>query len=186
MARRLTLSEDEVLRRARRVFVEQGYAAGTREIAAAVGLTWGALVLRFGEKRKLFRRAMLDPLPGAGAAGWNGAVADLAVLLEQTRVELWEQWPRRLQYRLAERTAVPDEDWLALAERLALTLQAQASRGAVRFDIGSHELAQLVLDLLVGDVARRFVRAEPELRADPALIERVLRLLEPCATEAIA
>ncbi len=39
MSRLPTLSDDEIVRRARAVFVERCYAARTKEIAAAVGLT---------------------------------------------------------------------------------------------------------------------------------------------------
>jgi AcrR family transcriptional regulator len=61
MTRRPTLTDDEILRRARAVFVERGYGARTRQIAAAVGLTWGAIVLRFRDKRQLFLQATARP-----------------------------------------------------------------------------------------------------------------------------
>ena len=183
MGRALTLSDDELLRRARVVFVERGYAARTKEVAAAVGLTWGALALRFGAKRELFRRAMLDPSPASEEAEGIRAAADLPVLLEQVRADVCEQWPRRLQYRLAAQGAVPDAGWLRLADGLGSALQAHAERGALRCDIPCPELAQLVLDLLVGDVARRFMQGEPE--SDPRLIGRVLRLVEAHATRGV-
>jgi len=178
MARHLTFTDDEIVGRARAVFLERGYAARTKEIAAAVGLTWGAIALRFGAKRELFRRAMLDPDPGSGAADCTGGVADLRALLEQVRAELCQQWPRRLHYRLATQGDLTDEGWRRLAERLGSTLQAHAACGAVRADISGPELAQLVLDLLVGDVARRYLRREAASHHDPRLIERVLRLVE--------
>jgi AcrR family transcriptional regulator len=61
MARRPFLSDEEILTRARSVFVERGYAASTRQIVAAVGLTWGAIAVRFGSNRGLFTHAMAGP-----------------------------------------------------------------------------------------------------------------------------
>jgi AcrR family transcriptional regulator len=102
MARPPTLTDDEILQRARAVFVERGYGARTAEIAAAVGLSWGALVFRFGGKAELFRRAMADSVWGSGAVDWLAAGGgDLHRLLEQLSSHLWEQWPIHLQYRLA-------------------------------------------------------------------------------------
>lgn len=50
MARRPVLSDEEILTRARSVFLERGYAARTKQIAPAVGLTWAAIANRFGER----------------------------------------------------------------------------------------------------------------------------------------
>ena len=62
MNRRSGLTNDQIVARARAVFVERGYAARTQQIAAAVGLTWGAIALRFGTKQALFTQAMpADP-----------------------------------------------------------------------------------------------------------------------------
>jgi AcrR family transcriptional regulator len=178
MTRRPTLTDDEILRRARSVFVERGYAARTRQIAAAVGLTWGAIALRFNDKRELFRRAMARPnaksceleLEQAGAA-------DLPGLLERVRSYLWEQWPRRLQYRLAMPSTDQDREPDRLVEGLAGALETHARGGAVRSDMSGHALAQIVLALLVGDVAQRFVAHETTLTSDRTFIEGVMFLL---------
>ena len=58
-----------------------------------------------------------------------------------------------------------------------------SSAAILRCDIPCPELAQLVLDLLVGDVARRFMQGEPE--SDPRLIGRVLRLVEAHSTRGV-
>lgn len=61
MAGHPVLSDEEFLARSRSVFVERGYAARSKQIAPAVGLTWGAIACRFGDKRSLFLRAMVAP-----------------------------------------------------------------------------------------------------------------------------
>lgn len=179
MGRPLTLSDDEILARARSVFLERGYgAARTRQISEAVGLTWAAIALRFGNKRTLFKHAMGGPLCSSGEIEREReGSADLPGLLERLRSRLWEQWPLRLQYCLA--TATTDQahrsdellDWLTNA------LEAQARRGSLRSDVSAKALAQVVFALLVGDVAQRFVAREATLSADPAFIDGVVRLL---------
>ena len=54
MGRRKTLADQDILRRARPVFLNRGFDARTRDVAAAVGLTWGAIAFQFGSKRALF------------------------------------------------------------------------------------------------------------------------------------
>jgi AcrR family transcriptional regulator len=178
MTRRPTLTDDEILRRARSVFVERGYGARTWQIAEAVGLTWGAIALRFHDKRELFRRAMaaLDPKSCELECKQAGGT-DLPGLLERLRSHLWEQWPLRLQYRLAMSAADEDSDPDRLVKGLASALEVHARGGAVRSDMSGQALAQLVLALLVGDVAQRFVARETTLTGDRSFIERVMLLL---------
>src|SRR4030095_10481501 len=101
MGRHRILSDEEILRRARAVFVERGYAARTRDIAAAIGMSWPALVLRFGGKWELFRRAMVEPIRTPSTLPAVAQEAELRQLLERLQALLREQWPMRLQYRLA-------------------------------------------------------------------------------------
>ena len=60
MGRRQTVTAQDILARARLVFLRHGMQASTRDIASAVGLTWGALAFRFGSKRRLFEQAMAE------------------------------------------------------------------------------------------------------------------------------
>ena len=176
MARPPTLSDEEIAARARAVFVERGFGARTKQIAAAVGLTWGAIALRFGSKRSLFTRVMAEPVYPSGRAdcerkGW----ADLPSLLDRLRDHLWECWPLRLQVRLAAQASNEEPD--ALEQELAEVLEAHARRGSVRSDISPRALAQMVLALVTGDVAQRFVARERTLTKSPALIDTMVRLL---------
>ena len=178
MARRSLLTDEDILARARSVFVELGYGARTQQIAAAVGLTWGAIALRFSDKRALFTHAMGGPVCGPTDFELDQAgTGDLPSLLQQLRSRLWERWPLRLQYCLATPNAdqgpEPDElmDWLAAA------LEDHAHSGSLRSDMNAKTLAQVVLALLVGDVAQRFVARERTLTSAPTFIDGIVHLL---------
>ncbi|HTT64996.1 MAG TPA: helix-turn-helix domain-containing protein [Bryobacteraceae bacterium] len=61
MGRNKTISDDELLDAARRVFVEQGFTASTKEIARRAGVSEGVLFQRFQTKEDLFFAAMIPP-----------------------------------------------------------------------------------------------------------------------------
>ena len=61
MGRNKSISDDDLLAAARRVFVEQGYAASTREIARRAGVSEGLIFQRFQTKEDLFFAAMIPP-----------------------------------------------------------------------------------------------------------------------------
>src|SRR5947209_12910711 len=58
MGRQKTITDEEVLRIARNLFLEQGHTATTREIAEAAGISEAVLYQRFGSKDELFFAAM--------------------------------------------------------------------------------------------------------------------------------
>jgi AcrR family transcriptional regulator len=87
MPRSKTISDDEVLSRAREVLVKQGAAVSTSEIAKHVGLSQATLFQRFGSKNKLLARALrpepVEPSRILGPPGEYeevGAKAHLALL----------------------------------------------------------------------------------------------------------
>jgi AcrR family transcriptional regulator len=178
VARHPILTDEEVLARARSVFVERGYGARTKQIAAAVGLTWGAIALRFGDKRTLFSHAMDVPVCSAtDLECQETGTAELPDLLERLRSRLWERWPLRLHIRLAIATADHGQEHDELLNWLATALEAQARRGSVRRDLSGRSLAHVVLALFIGDAAQRFMKREATLASDPAFIDGVVRLL---------
>jgi len=63
MGRHKTISDDDVLAAARRVFREQGHAASTRDIARFAGVSQAVLYQRFGNKDELFFTAMAPSAP---------------------------------------------------------------------------------------------------------------------------
>jgi hypothetical protein len=88
----------------------------------------------------------------------------------------------RLQYRLAMPAADHDSEPDGIVEALAAALEAHARGGAVRSDMSAKALAHVVLALLLGDVAQRFMARERALARDGTVIERVMSLLSPCST----
>jgi hypothetical protein len=62
-----------------------------------------------------------------------------------------------------------------LARRLEVLVHAR--RGSVRSDVSPSALAQMVLPLVTGDVAQRFVARERTLTESPAFIDAMIRLL---------
>ena len=178
MGRPKTLTDEDILRRARPVFVTRGFGAKTRELAAAVGLTWGAIALRFGSKRTLFEQAMghrqwiEEPPTGLEDAG------DVRALLRRLRSQLVLHWPMYLQLNLSSNVARRGNDLSdGPVRRLASILGRRADRGEVRADLPPQKLAALLFAALIGDAAERFVRREQCDPPDDALVETMLHLL---------
>ena len=61
MARHKTISNDDLLAVARRIFVKDGIAASSKEIARQAGVSEGVLFQRFSTKEDLFFAAMTPP-----------------------------------------------------------------------------------------------------------------------------
>ncbi len=61
MGRKKITSDGELLDAARRVFVEQGFGASTKEIARQAGVSEGVIFQRFATKEDLFFAAMIPP-----------------------------------------------------------------------------------------------------------------------------
>jgi len=177
MGRPLVVSDEEVLARARAVFLEHGYAATTQRIALAVGVSWGAIARRFVSKRALFTQAMSPPRSGEEAAFRQEEAEDLPALLQRLTAELGECWPRQLQYRLASPCEEMDSESAGLLGQLTAALHSHARVGSIRADPGAHELARIVFTLLTGEVARRFMAREQAGSVDLAFIEGVVALL---------
>jgi AcrR family transcriptional regulator len=178
VARPRILTDEEILARARAVFADKGLAAPTTQIAAAVGLTWGAIAFRFGRKRWLFARAMsAAPDSPADAAAAIDAPAPLACVLRRLRARLAEQWPLRLQCRLAAAGTDHDDGADASLDELRTALASSAAQAGIRCDIDVETLARLVLALLVGEASQRFVARTPASGDDAAFIAGVLQLL---------
>lgn len=180
MGRHKTLTDQDILRRARPVFLIRGLGARTRDVAAAVGLTWGAIALRFGSKRAMFEQAMEPQAECFQEPPANVADdVDLRALLRRLRSHLALHWPMYLQLNLSSTAARPGNDRSdGLARWLASMLHQHADRGEVRGDLPPQKMAALLLAALIGDAAERFARRQPGDPHDDALVETLLHLLD--------
>ncbi|MEM6532303.1 MAG: helix-turn-helix domain-containing protein [Myxococcota bacterium] len=61
MARPRQISDDDILRAAREVFVDDGPAASTSKVAELLGVSQAALFRRFGSKERLLLEALAPP-----------------------------------------------------------------------------------------------------------------------------
>ena len=61
MGRKKTLSDEELLNVARKIFVEVGFSASTKEIARRAGVSESLIFQRFATKEDLFFAAMIPP-----------------------------------------------------------------------------------------------------------------------------
>ncbi|MBV8503300.1 MAG: TetR family transcriptional regulator [Paucibacter sp.] len=123
MGRRQTLTDQDILARARPVFLRQGIHASTRAIAEAVGLTWGALAFRFGSKLGLFERVMAD---GENAAESIGGMAE-RMATHRLAASLMRQAVRAVASDIDSRLRAHG---LTLAQRRALAVLGEGHRFA--------------------------------------------------------
>jgi AcrR family transcriptional regulator len=179
MSRPQLLTDEEIVARARPVFLDRGYRVATTQIAKAVGLTWGAIAFRFGSKEALFRRAM-DPQANAPRPQWTvESGAALPELLASLRRHLWEVWPLHLQSRLAATAPSFDDEPRAFLRGLASVLESLMQEGSVRRDMPPCALAELVLTLVTGEILQRFIARSQTLPEDASFIDGVVQLLRP-------
>ena len=180
MGRHKTLTDQDILRRARPVFLIRGLGATTRDVAAAVGLTWGAIALRFGSKRAMFEQAMEHRSECFQEPPTDVADdVDLRALFQRLRSQLALHWPMYLQLNLSSTAARRGNDRSdELARWLASMLHQHADRGEVRADLPPQKLAALLLAALIGDAAQRFVRRQHGDPPDEGLVETMLHLLD--------
>jgi AcrR family transcriptional regulator len=178
MGRHQTISDEQIVQRARAVFLERGYDVRTRLLASLIGLSWPAIVLRFGSKWELFRRAVIEPMRRLEQSDAPGHADDLRELLERARAALAERWLLQLHCRLAAAgtgTDAADDRWM---QRFAAALGVYAERGAIRSDLSTGELARHVTTMLLGQAAHAFAQGHP-VTDDRGFVDCVMRVLRP-------
>lgn len=63
MGRRKIIEDEQLLAKARAIFVRDGISVGSRRIAEEIGISSSVLFQRFGSKEELFFAAMTPPIP---------------------------------------------------------------------------------------------------------------------------
>jgi len=182
MTRPTSISDEEILRRARAIFTERGFEVGTKEIAAAVGLTWAAIALRFENKWGLFSAAMARPRFEPMDAG-NAPVsaAGLFDLLARLHAYLHAWWPQSLRFCLATRTMDMHAETKNLLTTLTAALDRHARDGLLRSDIEVGVLARMVLLSMIGEATQGFVDEAAECPSDEDYLRAMVRLLTGAA-----
>jgi AcrR family transcriptional regulator len=182
----------ELLRVARELFAERGYAGvGTEEIVGRAGLTRGALYHHFQGKRDLFRAVheqLEEELAAEIAAGLSG-VTDAEVLLDAGIRAFLDSCTDRRRVRVTlidAPTVLGWSEWREIDERHGLGLVTAALSNAM--DAGSiarqdvRTLAHLVIGAL-GEAALLIANAEDPAAArdqvEPALLALVGGLRVP-------
>jgi AcrR family transcriptional regulator len=176
----------ELLRVARELFAERGYAGvGTEEIVARAGLTRGALYHHFQGKRDLFRAVheqLEEELVAEIAAGLAG-VTDPDVLLEVGVRAFLDSCTDRRRVRVTlidAPTVLGWSEWREIDERHGLGLVSAALSNAM--DVGAvarqevGPLAHLVIGAL-GEAALLIANADDPAgmrgRVEPAMLALV-------------
>jgi AcrR family transcriptional regulator len=176
----------ELLRVARELFAERGYAGvGTEEIVARAGLTRGALYHHFQGKRDLFRAVheqLEEELVAEIAAGLAG-VTDPDVLLEVGVCAFLDSCTDRMRVRVTlidAPTVLGWSEWREIDERHGLGLVSAALSNAMdagaiaRQEVGP--LAHLVIGAL-GEAALLIANADDPTgmrgRVEPAMLALV-------------
>jgi len=78
-AKRPSKNRDKLLKAARRMFAERGYAeTGTEDIVREAGVTRGALYHQFADKQDLFRAVLEEMLPEIGQRLFEETMARIA------------------------------------------------------------------------------------------------------------
>jgi len=141
MGRVKTISDAKLLEAARKVFIEEGFAASTKMIARRAGVSEGVLFQRFTTKEELFFAAMIPPPADLNqlfhhprAHGFN--------LIEQITLSMLEYFRSTLpvfiplmshpSFRFEEfAQRHPDSPMVTLRRRLVEFLAAQQRAGTI-------------------------------------------------------
>lgn len=67
MGRRKIIEDEQLLAKARDIFMREGISVGSRQIAQEIGISSSVLFQRFGSKEELFFAAMTPPTPDIAA-----------------------------------------------------------------------------------------------------------------------
>lgn len=117
MGRRKIIEDEQLLAKARDIFMREGISVGSRQIAQEIGISSSVLFQRFGSKEELFFAAMTPPAPDMTILLAPGGPADSPqARVERIAVGLLEYF-RRLGPVLASLSTHPAFHYPTFARR---------------------------------------------------------------------
>src|SRR5436190_15233272 len=117
MGRRKIIEDEQLLAKARDIFIRDGLGVGSRQIAQEIGISSSVLFQRFGSKEELFFAAMTPPAPDLAGLLTRENPADPAeTRMERIATGLLDYF-RQLGPVLASLSAHPAFDYPTFAGR---------------------------------------------------------------------
>ncbi len=155
MGRHKIIEDDQLLAKAREIFVREGIGVGSRKIADEIGISNSVLFQRFGSKEELFFAAMTPPAPDLTALLQPKRRGHASAHLEQIALGLLEYF-RKLVPVLAPLTTHPSFSYPAFTkrhpdsplEKLVVGLMAALEEKRRKGEIDCPDVGPAVLNLV--------------------------------------
>ena len=172
MARPVTITDEQILKAARNVFLKDGIGASTVEIARLAGVSEGSIFRRFATKEALFRAAIKPPAVPSWVRELNflSGKGDMRDNLRQIAHEIIRFMQQRMplvmlgwSHKPSSDTSVADEDEPAVvrdSRRFAQFLQHEVDRGRLR-PCNVQMVARLLLGPCINVVQDSVLREQP-------------------------
>ena len=185
MGRKKLISDVELLDVARKVFVESGFGASTKEIARRAGVSEGVIFQRFPTKEDLFFAAMIPPAADLHKVFHHPRSKGRA-LLEKLTFAMIEYWRETFPV-LLPLVAHPSFRFEEFARRHPDTPLSQLRRGLVEFFVEEQRAGRIgpvtpgAAALLVWSTAQTVVFFERmgahDGRMDPKIVRETVRAM---------
>ncbi|ATQ41542.1 hypothetical protein CSW64_03495 [Caulobacter mirabilis] len=185
-------NRDRLVHEARRLFTDKGYAdVSVDEVAAAAGLTKGAVYYQFKDKTDLFRAACAALLAEIGAALDRGVMGEVEHSVDEI-VAGGDQWLDICEAPEVRRLLLVDgpsvlgvEGWNALLEPLGVGLIAHALDHLVEAGLLDADAVPALSHVLLGAFVQGALRiaASPDPQATGREVRHAIRLLTEGLTQ---
>eukprot|EP01030_Chromulinospumella_sphaerica_P027693 gene27693-27972_t len=181
-------NRDRLIREARRLFSEQGYAdVSVDQVAAAAGLTKGAVYYQFKDKTDLFRAACEAVVADVGAyvdqatMGMHPHALDEIVTGGDKWLDAYESPEARRMLLIDGPSVLGVEAWIALQEPMGVALIAHALGHLVDEGLLEAEIVPALANMIFGAFVQGALRIA--ISADPAATSAEVRRATRALTE---